>query len=137
MTEPAAFPSSEWLDSTAVAGMLGIARSTVWRYRNSGRLPSDADVAGRPLWHVTTVERYRDQLAPRARVARVKRAEREAARVHGSPTNGTTAVCGECGQTIVFRVHDRPMATGTAHVGRWEDEEAPRAHQHGAPPNGP
>jgi predicted DNA-binding transcriptional regulator AlpA len=137
------FPVEEWLDSERVAAMLGVTKATVYRYKNSGRLPADARVGETPLWHVSTVTRYRDELAPRAVVARRKRAEREALRLHsnGGAEDGTVATCAACGTQIVYRTEERIERNddGTANgrsVGRWLDQEGGRAHDHGLTPGG-
>lgn len=134
------FPAHEWLDASAVAAMLGIARSTVYRYKNAGRLKADAEVGVTPLWHVTTVERYRDELAPRAIAARRHRAAREAAYQHrnSGQDDGTMATCGVCGAPIVYRTGRIGEETeNEPSAGRWHDQEGGRAHHHGPGENGP
>jgi hypothetical protein len=127
------FPADEWLDAGAVARMLDVDRGTVYRYKNSGRLPADADVTGHPLWHVSTVEHYRDNIAPSALVARKNRAERLAVRGHAGPAavaEGTVATCAACGRSIMFR----PAESGSEAL--WLDQKTGRAHRHGPGPFG-
>lgn len=76
----------EWLDAGQVAERLHITRASVYRYVHSGRLVPDDRIGRTPVWRPTTVDQYRDDMAPRGRVA----FDRRAARGHDQPEQRTS-----------------------------------------------
>jgi predicted DNA-binding transcriptional regulator AlpA len=96
--------SDEWLDAEQVAEILVISRRTLWNYASLGRLPADGSFGRSPAWKRSTIDRYLEGMPERGRSARANRAARLAARVHAEVPDGSSALCGVCGEPIVFRV---------------------------------
>lgn len=47
-----------------VAAMLGIGRSTVWRYVKQGKLPKPIKWQGNTVWRVKDLEEFIESLSP-------------------------------------------------------------------------
>lgn len=47
-----------------VAAMLGIGRSTVWRYVKQGKLPKPIKWQGNTVWRVKDLEEFIERLSP-------------------------------------------------------------------------
>jgi excisionase family DNA binding protein len=50
--------SALWIIDAEVAAMLGVHRSTVWRWLDGGRIPAPRRVGGRTLWSREEVELF-------------------------------------------------------------------------------
>lgn len=64
--------SALWIIDAEVAAMLGVHRSTVWRWLDGGRIPAPRRVGGRTLWSREDIELFArcDSMAEFARARR-------------------------------------------------------------------
>jgi predicted DNA-binding transcriptional regulator AlpA len=134
MSESVVPGSDEWLDVTQVAEILVVSRKAVWNYTSTGRLPADGRFGHSPAWKRSTVERYLNEMDRRGRTARANRAAARAARVHAEVPDDSDALCGVCGEPIVFRVTLRQDATTDAPAATTEASTGPETGSTTSPP---